>query len=44
MLWICFTPVAIKIHELIEVTLKAVENGNDKVKETAETLNTIVDI
>ena len=35
---------AIKIHELIEVTLKAVENGNDKVKETAETLNTIVDI
>ena len=31
---------AIKIHELIEVTLKAVENGKDKVKETAETLNT----
>lgn len=26
------------------MTLKAVGNGNDKVKETAETLNTIVDI
>lgn len=35
---------AVKIHELIEVTLKAVGNGNDKVKETAETLNTIVHI
>lgn len=35
---------AVKIHELIEVTLKAVDNGNDKVKETAETLDTIVDI